>query len=95
MNPHYGEANGDRVPIFDDPQFERAVARIVRRLTALDRWMAPKEIASYARVSKDHVLRALRSGEIESVGSGRLRRARQSAVDRWLANAKKKGRADG
>ncbi len=72
--------------IFDDPQFERAVARIVRRLATLDPWMAPKEIASYARVSKDHVLRALRAGAIEHVGAGRLMRARQSAIDNWLAS---------
>ena len=34
--------------IFDDPRFERSVERIVRRLTTVDSWMAPKEIASAA-----------------------------------------------
>jgi excisionase family DNA binding protein len=58
----------------------------VRHFTMLDPWMAPKEIASYARVSKDHVLRALRASAIEHVGRGRLTRARKSAVDNWLAS---------
>jgi excisionase family DNA binding protein len=78
------------IPMLSDPQFERAVERIVRRLTTLDPWLAPKEIAAYARVSKDHVLRALRADAIEHVGEGRLIRARQSAVDRWLASKGKK-----
>lgn len=75
--------------ILNDPQFERSVERIVRRLTMVDPWMAPKEIANYARVSKDHVLRALRAGALDHVGAGRLIRARQSAVDKWLASKRK------
>jgi excisionase family DNA binding protein len=69
----------------DDQELIRRIERVVRRLTTLDPWHAPKEIASYARVSKDHVLRAIRAGEIEYVGTGRMMRARQSAVDAWLA----------
>ncbi len=78
------------VAIFDDPKFEQTIERVVRRLTIVDPWMAPKEIASYARVSKDHVLRALRAGVIDYVGEGKLMRARQSAVDRWLASRREK-----
>jgi excisionase family DNA binding protein len=80
--------------ILNDPQFERAVERIVRRLTAFDPWLPPKQMAEHAGVSKDHVLRALRAGAIEHVGEGKLIRARQSAVDHWLANTKKKEHAN-
>lgn len=75
----------DPAAIFDDPQFEKQVERIVRRIAPVDPWLSPKEIARYAQLSKDYVLRALRTGAIEHVGAGRLIRARRSTVDRWLA----------
>ena len=80
--------------IFDDPRFERHVERIVRRLSIVDLWMSPKEIAEYARVSKHHVLRVLRAGAIEHVGAGRLIRARRSSVDAWLAGKGKEPPSD-
>ena len=69
----------------DEPQLDQRIARIVRGLTTFDPWMAPKDIANYARLSKDHILRTLRAGDIEHVGEGKMMRARQSAVDAWLA----------
>jgi excisionase family DNA binding protein len=69
----------------NDDELEQRIDRAIKRATTFDPWLAPKEIATYARLSRDHALRALRSGAIEHVGAGKMIRARQSAVDAWLA----------
>ncbi len=76
--------------ILQDPLFEQRVMQIVRRLPATqDPWFSPREVSEYLSVSKDHVLRALRSGALEYTGAGKLMRVRQSAADRYLASRQK------
>ena len=69
-----------------EAELDQRIERAIKRVTTFDPWLAPKEIASYSRLSKDHILRALRCGAIKHVGEGKLIRARQSAVDCWLSS---------
>jgi hypothetical protein len=81
----------DHVTQTDDtlPEVVRALVsdEIGRQFARLgyDPWHDPGSAATYANCSKAHLLKCIRQGRGPGVvGSGRMMRMRQSAIDLWL-----------